>query len=126
MSTERHLALPITGFGAKPSTADVEVKRLTAGERLRRGAMAPLIGLGVAVAVLPIPIVHLAVPPMAIVSSIFWGVHRARVAEVFASAHGPCPFCGADQTFGLTGAAFRLPRGFKCRACLQLLTLESA
>lgn len=122
----RRLALPIKGFGTEPSVADIEVKHLTAGERLRRGAMAPATGLVVAIAVLPIPIVHLAVPPMAIVAGILFGVRRASVTEVFASAHGPCPFCGADQTFGLTGARFRLPRGFKCRACRRLLTLEAA
>ena len=124
MST-RHLALPINGFGTKPSVAEIEIQQLSPRERLRRAAIAPAIGFGVAIAVLPIPIVHLAVPPFAILAGIVIGIRRAAIPEVFASAHGPCPFCGAEQTFGLTGAAFRLPRDFKCRICLRLLSLDA-
>ena len=122
----RQLQLPIRGFGAPPTQANITVCTLTGGERLRRGAMGPAVGLGIAVLVLPIPIVHLAVPPFALLGGIIVGVRRALQREVFDKARGACPFCGADQTLGLNGAVFRLPRDLKCRSCLRLLTLEAA
>lgn len=122
----RRLRLPIRGFGAESTQADVEVRTLTGKDRLRRGALWPAVGLGVAVAVLPIPIVHLAVPPLALVSGFVFGVRRALQREIFASAHGPCPFCGTEQTLGLTGAKYRLPRDLKCGHCLRSLTIEAA
>jgi hypothetical protein len=122
----RHLQLPIHGFGAKATQAAIDVQTLSGRERLRRGAVPPVIGLAVAIMVLPIPIVHFAVPPMAILGGIVLGVRRLFQREVITSARGPCPCCGAEQSLGLTGASYRLPRDLKCRACLQLLTLEEA
>jgi hypothetical protein len=113
----------LRGFGAEPSRATLDVRTLSGRERLRRGAVPVLIGLGVAVLVLPIPIVHLAVPPMAILGGILLGVRRLFQREIIATARGPCPFCGTEQTLGLAGSRYRLPRELKCRACLQLLTL---
>jgi hypothetical protein len=122
----QQVQLPLKGFGTETSQAEVEVGTLTGAERLRRGATPPAIGLGVAILVLPIPIIHLAVPPLALVGGVVLGVRRALQRRIFAAAHGPCPFCGVEQTFGLTGAAYRLPRDLKCRSCGKLLTLEAA
>lgn len=124
--TRRQVRLPIRGFGTEPTHATLEVRTLSGRERLRRGAEVLGLGLGVAILVLPIPIVHFAVPPMAILAGLVLGVRRARQGEVIAAARGPCPFCGIDQTLGLTGASYRLPRDLKCRSCLRLLTLEPA
>lgn len=122
----RRLQLAISGFGAEPTRAAVDVRGLSGRERLRRGAAAPLIGLGVALLVLPIPVVHFAVPPMAILGGVAVGVRRFLQREIITAARGPCPFCGTDQTLGLSGATYRVPRDLKCRACLQLLTLDEA
>ena len=118
--------LPIQGFGAAPTSANIEIQTLSTGERLRRGATPPMIGLGVAIMVLPIPIVHFAVPPMAILCGLALGVRRALQREIIATARGCCPFCGAEQSLGLAGADYRLPRDLKCRSCLRLLTLDRA
>ncbi|HEY7681621.1 MAG TPA: hypothetical protein VH879_03165 [Gemmatimonadales bacterium] len=120
------MRLPIRGFGARPTEAEIAVRTLTGMERLRRGAIVPAMGLGLAVLVLPIPIVHLAVPPVALLGGIVLGVRRALQREIFERARGACPFCGNEQTLGLNGAVYRLPRDFKCRACGRLLTLEAA
>ncbi len=126
MSELRALHLPISGFGVRSSQANIEIRSLSGRERLRRAAMAPLIGLGVAIAVLPIPIVHFAVPPVALLGGIVVGLRRATQRELFATAHGPCPFCGTEQTLGVNGSAYRLPRTLSCRSCRKPLTLDAA
>jgi hypothetical protein len=123
--TIRQLRLALTGFGTPPTTAETEIGALGRGERLRRAAVAPLIGLAVAIAVLPIPVVHFAVPPAALVGGLIMGMRRLGQRELFVTAHGPCPFCGTEQTLGVNGSAFRLPRSLKCRSCLRLMTLET-
>jgi hypothetical protein len=122
----RELELPLSGFGARPTQAHIQVGTLSPAERLRRAAAAPALGLGIALLVLPIPIVHFAVPPLALTGGIAFGIRRALQREIFRSAHGACPFCGMDQTLGLTGAVFRLPQDLKCRSCLKLLLLDAA
>jgi hypothetical protein len=118
--------LALRGFGAAPSPARIEIRSLTTGERLRRAGKAPLIGLGVAILVLPIPVVHFAVPPLALISGVVVGIRRMSQRELFVSARGPCPFCGTEQSLGLNGSAYRLPRSAKCHACLRSMTLDAA
>lgn len=122
----RRVRLPLRGFGAQATQADIEVRTLTGKERVRRGAVGPAVGLGVALLVLPIPIVHLAVPPLALVTGFVMGIRRALQREIFVDARGSCPFCGAQQTLGLIGAKYRLPRDVKCGSCLRALSLEAA
>jgi hypothetical protein len=122
----RTLSLPLGGFGAKPTTAAVEVQVLTTGERMKRGAVGPAVGFGMALLTLPIPLVHLFFPPAAIVAGLVFGVRRGLARELFHRASGPCPFCGTEQRLGLTGSTYRLPREVKCRECLKLLTLQAA
>lgn len=114
----------IRGIGTGPVAATVEVRSLAAGERLRRAAMGPALGVGVALIVLPIPIVHLIVPPVALVGGVVFGARRMLQRQLFGSVRGPCPCCGIEQSFGLNGAEYRLPQALKCHACLQLLTLD--
>ncbi|MEO8138854.1 MAG: hypothetical protein ABI742_04355 [Gemmatimonadota bacterium] len=124
--TLREVRLSLSGFGAAPSVASLEIRTLTPGERLQRAAMAPAIGLGIAVLVLPIPIVHFAVPPVALIGGVVMGFRRASQGELIATAHGACPFCGTEQTLGVNGTAYRLPRSLKCRNCLRPMTLDVA
>jgi hypothetical protein len=63
---------------------------------------------------------------MASLAGIVFGVRRAFQREIITAARGPCPFCGTEQTLGLAGSTYRLPRDLKCRSCLQLLTLDEA
>lgn len=120
----RHLSLPLSGFGTSPSRAEIEVGSLSSGERFRRAAIAPVIGLGVSLAVLPIPIVHFAVPPVALVTGVVMGIRRALQSEIITSATGSCPFCGATQTLGLNGTPYRMPRDLKCHSCLKPFTID--
>ncbi len=116
---------PLSGFGTTSSEAQVTIGRLTAGERLKRAAMGPVVGLGIAVIVLPIPIVHIIVPPLALIGGVVFGVMRGATHEIITAAHGPCPFCGTEQTFGLTGAAYKMPRNLNCRNCHKSFTIDA-
>jgi hypothetical protein len=122
----RSLTLPLEGFGVAPTRAQVEIQILTTGERLRRGALGPAVGLGMALVTLPIPLVHLFFPPAALVAGVVLGVRRGLTRELFHRASGPCPFCAVDQRLGLTGSSYRVPRSVKCSHCLQPLTLQAA
>lgn len=120
---EEHL--PLAGWGSATTEATLTVATLSGGERLKRALMAPLIGIGIVIIVIPIPIVHLIVPPLALIGGIVMGFIRAGTRQTIQSARGPCPFCGTDQTLGLTGASFRLPRNLHCRACRKAFSMES-
>lgn len=120
----RSLGLSLRGFGTGAGPAHAEVRRLGGGERIRRAAVSPAVGLAVAVLVLPIPIVHFMVPPAAIVAGFVIGVRRGLARELFLTARGTCPRCDREQSLGLTGSAFQLPREIKCGGCGHLLTLE--
>ncbi len=124
--TSPNPSVVLSGFGVTPSPAEVEIRSLSAGQRLRRASMAPLAGLGVAILVLPIPVVHFAVPPLALIAGVVIGARRISQRELFTSARGRCPFCGTEQSLGLTGSAYRLPRSIKCHACLRAMTLDAA
>lgn len=120
----REAHLPMTGWGSDRTEAALTIARLTARERLRRGVTAPLAGLGIAIMVLPIPVVHFMVPPLAILGGIVLGFRRATTREVILSAHGPCPFCGTNQTLGLNGSAYHMPRNLHCRNCRKAFTID--
>lgn len=121
----RELHLPMSGWGTNHSEATLTIAALSARDRVRRGIMAPLIGLGIAIMVLPIPVVHFMVPPLAILGGIVLGFRRAATREIILSAHGPCPFCGTNQTLGLNGTAYRMPRTLHCRSCRKDFVIDA-
>lgn len=120
----REAHLPMSGWGTANTEAALTIASLTPRERLRRGVMAPLIGLGIAILVLPIPVVHFMVPPLAILGGIVMGFKRAATKEIILSAHGPCPFCGTSQTLGLNGTAYSMPRNLHCRNCRKAFSID--
>ncbi len=63
----RPIELSLQGFGTGRGIARAEIRSLSGGERLQRALLGPAVGVGIAVLVLPIPVVHFMVPPVAIV-----------------------------------------------------------
>lgn len=118
--------LMLRGIGAPPVPLLVPVRHLGPWTRLWRAALGCLGGLAVAIAALPIPIIHLVLPPVALVAGVVLGIRRGMVRTLFGAARGPCPCCGQEQGLGLTGTPYGLPRELKCHACRQLLSLEAA
>jgi len=122
-TSSRTITLPLSCFGRPPSRAEVLIRGLSLGERLRRAGLVLGAGIGVAVIALPIPIVHLVLPPVALALGIIGGARRLSRREVFQLAEAECPYCGTRQRLNLAGASFRLPQDVTCIQCLQLLSL---
>ena len=62
MSTQS-LEVPLKGFGASPTQAQLVVENLTTGQRVRRAGVALAAGGALAVIALPIPLVHFVLVP---------------------------------------------------------------
>ena len=122
MST-RSLEVPLKGFGASATQAQLVVENLTTGQRLRRAGVALAAGGALAVIALPIPLVHFVLVPGALLLGLIFAVMRLNQRQVIRSAEGNCPYCGAHQRLGLAGRGFRLPREVFCDKCRRPLDL---
>ena len=118
----RVLELPLTGFGAAPTTARVELDILSRGDRLKRSAAIFGLGLLAALIALPIPLVHFVFVPGAVLAGAVLSIRRLHQGEIFRSASGPCPYCATEQSFTVLGR-FTLPKRLYCEACHQQLVL---
>lgn len=123
---EDELRLSVGGFGAAPAAGVAVVRMLDRPARLKRAGAVFGGGVLAALVTLPVPLVHLFFPPAALVAGTVFGVRRLRQDAIFTSARGTCPFCGREQSLGLTGAAVRLPRQMKCHGCRRELRLDRA
>lgn len=121
----RTLRLQLRAFGVPPTAAVVELNVLTPGERLKRAGIIFGIGLTAALIALPIPLVHLFFVPGALLAGTLIAAVRLRQDEIFRSAAGACPFCGAEQRFTVMGR-FKLPKNLHCESCGRPLTLEGS
>jgi hypothetical protein len=122
----RLLSVPVTSFGCPATQARIEVEALTTRQRLARAGSIFGAGLLAALIALPIPIVHFAFVPGALLVGVVLGALRLRHREIFQSAEAPCPCCGELQRLGLAGRVFRLPRAVHCRHCHRSLELGAA
>jgi hypothetical protein len=119
----RAMELPLTGFGAGPTPARVEVLRLSPADRVKRAAVifgAFLVGAAIAI---PIPLVHFVLVPTALILGAVFALLRLRQREIFQSAGGRCPFCSTEQSFTVMGR-FKLPKRLYCSSCRRQLMLE--
>ena len=117
------LEVPLKGFGAAPTLAQLVVENLTAGERVRRAAIALAAGAALASIALPIPLVHFVLVPGALLLGLIFATIRLNQRQVIRSAEGACPYCGTHQRLGLAGRVFRLPREVFCDKCRRPLDL---
>jgi hypothetical protein len=120
----RTIPASLHGFGVPATPAEVLVRTLNTGERLRRAGTAAGLGLAVALLTLPIPIVHFMFPPAALITGMVVGVRRLGQRQVFQLARGQCPFCHREQRLNLAGSRFSLPREHHCFGCGRPLRLE--
>ena len=113
----------MTGFGAAPTPARVEILTLSPVDRIKRAAV--IFGaalLGTAIAIL-IPLVHFVLVPAALVLGTVFALLRLRQREIFRSAGGRCPFCSTEQSFTVMGR-FKLPKKLYCSSCRRQLMLN--
>src|SRR3954452_15687464 len=123
MVNTQSLEVPLKGFGASPTRAQLVVDNLTTGQRLRRAGVALAAGGALALIALPIPLVHFVLVPGALLLGLIFAALRLNQRQVIRSAKGSCPYCGTHQRLGLTGRVFRLPREVFCDKCRRPLDL---
>jgi hypothetical protein len=117
------MQLPLTGFGAGPTPARVEILTLSPVDRIKRAAVilgASLLGAAIAI---PIPLVHFVLVPAALILGAVFALLRLRQREIFRSAGGRCPFCSTEQSFTVMGR-FKLPKRLHCSSCHHQLMLN--
>ena len=87
--------------------------------RLKRALGLALPLFGIAVAVIPIPGVHLS-SPILILTGVILGVRRLRERERLLSLEGPCPACGDSQRYTLPDRK-RFPLTLRCPSCAEFV-----
>jgi hypothetical protein len=117
------IELPLKGFGAPATPAQVEYYTLSKVDRLKRAGMILGAGIVAAVIFIPVPLVHLIVVPGALVLGFILALVRLQQGEIFRSVAGRCPFCGSEQRFTALGR-FRIPKTLNCSSCQRQLVLE--
>jgi hypothetical protein len=122
--TIRTLNVPLKGFGASPTDAEVQLAVLDPGDRVKRAAVVFLAFILIAVGAIPIPLVHLVMVPLALLLAFGFGANRLRQREIFRHVEGRCPFCGTEQTFTVMGR-FHLPKRLHCGNCQRELELTT-
>lgn len=121
----RVLEVPLSGPGADPRTATIEIGVHAPAERLKRAGLAFGTGVVAATVAVLIPIVHFVLVPTALVLGVVLGVRRLGQAETFRGGTGVCPYCGTRQRLTLLGR-FHLPKSVYCSACQRELYLTTA
>jgi hypothetical protein len=122
--TTRILKIPLKGFGAPATDAEVQLAVLDPRDRLKRAAVVFLAFLLIAVGAIPIPLVHFVLVPLALLLGIGFGANRLRQHEIFRQVEGRCPFCGTQQSFTVMGS-FHLPKRLHCGNCQRELELTT-
>ncbi|HKU60583.1 MAG TPA: hypothetical protein VJQ44_05145 [Gemmatimonadales bacterium] len=120
----RTLNVPLKGFGAAPTDAEVQLSVLDPGDRVKRAGVVFLAFLLVALGAIPIPLVHFVLVPLALLLGFGFGANRLRQREIFRHVEGRCPFCGTEQTFTVMGP-YRLPKRLFCGNCQRELELTN-
>src|SRR5258706_14609734 len=101
--TQTQVAVSLTAFGFSPRPATAVVIEQSTGERVGRA----FAGLGMfwalALGGLFIPVAHFILVPTFLTAGIIMAVKRSKEDRRLAEVSGPCPRCGAEQTFKAGG-----------------------
>jgi hypothetical protein len=119
----RDETLRITAFGREARDGVVRVRAWRPAERVARTLAGWLGCWALAAITLFIPVAHILLVPGFFIAGIVLLLRRSREDRSFVEGRGPCPVCGADQTFRLRGK-FVLPKETFCPACRARLILE--
>jgi hypothetical protein len=114
--TQTQVAVSLTAFGFEPRPGTALVIEQSTGERVGR----VFAGLGMfwalALGGLFIPVAHFVLVPVFLTAGIIMAVKRSREDRRLAEVRGPCPRCGAQQTFK-AGGRFAAGKSLDCPAC---------
>jgi len=114
--TQVQVAVSLTAFGFPPRPATALVIEQSTGERVAR----VFAGLGMfwalALGGLFIPVAHFILVPAFLTAGIIMAVKRSQEDRRLTEVRGPCPRCGAQQTFK-AGGRFEPGKSLDCSAC---------
>ncbi len=114
----------ITGYAPEPTVGSADIVAFAPQERLARA----LKGLGmswlVAAGTIFIPVGHFLLVPGFFLFGIYVFVSRFRATELTRDVRGPCPDCGREQRFDVSGR-WSLPRSLDCTECGRALRATS-
>ena len=112
-----------------PRTRGVATMAIPDGRaRVRSAAIALGLGLLLALVFLPIPIVHFAGVPLALLAGLVIAGRRLAPGPRLRAIRGACPHCGHEQSFFL-GPSWRrggVSRQLVCERCAQTLAAMEA
>jgi len=106
-----------------PTTAVVNIADWTLFERVKRGTIAMTFCWCGAAIVLPIPMVHLVVPPVLILLGPVLFMWRLLTHSSFKEVVGRCPRCKEERTMSMGGRVQSETNVF-CDGCGNQLTLR--
>ena len=122
---EQTLSLKLTFPGEQPTVATAKAREWTMLERVRRaifGMALCWIGAGL---FLPIPGVHLVLPPLLLLAGPVLFYFRISEKLRLTSMKGSCPRCKVERDFELD-LRFTGKRSFTCDGCGNLIEMEPA
>ena len=114
--TQTQVAVSLTAFGFAPRPATAVVIEQSTGERVGRAFAGLGMFWGLALGGLFIPVAHLILVPVFLTTGAVTGIKRWLEVRRLAEVRGPCPRCGARQTFK-AGGRFANGRSLDCPAC---------
>jgi hypothetical protein len=111
--------------GEAGTDGQAELRAVTPAEAKKKALTVAGICWGIALAMLPIPIVHFIAPPLLLLFGplLGWIVYRLnRGAADVTSGGGPCPKCGA--AISLAGRDATWPIQTQCSACSENVSIR--
>ncbi len=125
--TTRSAPLRLHAWTGAESRATGTWRVFDRAHRLRRAGSALGLGAGIALLMLPIPIVHFAGVPGGLLFGLVAAADQFATPEILREADGACPHCDTAQRF-LVGTGLRkvgLPTQVFCKQCGKPSTLEA-
>jgi hypothetical protein len=114
--TQTQVAVSLTAFGFEPRPATALVIEQSTGERVARVAAGLGMFWALALGGLFIPVAHFVLVPVFLTAGAVTGIKRWFEIRRLAAVRGPCPRCGAQQTFK-AGGRFEAGKNLDCPAC---------
>lgn len=120
--------LTLTAGDGEPTRATTALTVFTPAQRVTRAAAILAVALVVAVALIPVPIIHLVGIPLALLLGLALAARQLRTVARLAACTMACPKCGERTAVG-GGLGLRSatgPLALSCQSCRRGLTLDWA
>lgn len=123
MITEALLSIHGSRSG-RDTAGQVRIESWDQSARLRRAAKTWAGCWGVAIAVIPFPLLHFVIPPVMLLAGPIAGIYVYTRQSVVLGGEGECPECG--KNFPIARLANRFPQSDLCTHCQSDVKLSLA